>query len=436
MNRLLVLRARVPLLFLPLLTYGAYCHAVEPAHAFLQFLNKSAPQFQETQTTAEAYYAAIDPANLRLTHDAFKTFNALSDSNAAVYVNEADLGFGRRMYVKTNADGSVASCVENYAGPAGSVNAPAQVKIDSAKAHLASELLATVCMEYTGTPSTESPSNGIPNTAIAPNVLLSGRKFVKFFAYDGVGRRIYAADLDGEGAKFMPGLCNVCHGGEPKSLLSNGTYPNNGDTNTYFLPWDLDTLLFDTAVDNNRATLEPRLKTFNQAVLATYPLLPVNGIPEEWSTPTPVKMIYGWYGGKTLPNPTFNGAYIPSGWLAINNPTAPANTEILYTQVVAPNCRACHAQRGGLMRNQLTFNSYKDFMLYARQIEHLVYDLGVMPLAKRTHEYFWSGSQAAILAAHMPRYKNGYNGQKPGDYLLDGTNLEAGYNYSYEWSGW
>lgn len=588
MKYLFDFRAVAFLLLSFVILHSGYCIAAGNAHGFLQYLNKGAAQYQENQVTADAYYAAIDPKSLRLNLNAFKKFNALSSNVVATYVNDADLGFGRRMYVKTNADGSVASCVENYAGPTKDVNVAAQVKIDSAKAHLASELLASVCMEYTGTPGTESPANGIPNTAVAPNVLMSGRKFVKFFAYDGAGQRIAAADLDGEGAKFMPGLCNSCHGGTPKSLSSNGTYPDHGDTKTYFLPWDLDTLVFDAATNNNRAILEPRLKAFNKAVLATYPQpktfsfkgnapipangtgsasvtvsgitkpltelvvsidgiaggaagithddlvnsdimltgpngmtvplnyavpyqatstikglrnvyftdsagvnlltqidwhinagstnteisgnylafsnsssalidynecangqvgfafgcinpngvwtlsvtdkksggtvgsikrfsIHINGIPDGAYIPTPVKMIRGWYGGKTLPSLTFNGAYVPDGWLAANNPTAPANTQALYQQVVGPTCRACHAQRGNMLRNEIAFESYKDFMLYAPKIESLVYDQGVMPLAKRTYEnHFWSGAQPATLAAHMPRYLNGYNGEQPG----------------------
>jgi hypothetical protein len=190
-------RAGAALLLLPVALYSGYSAAAGNAHGFLQYLNKDAAQYQENQATADAYYAAIDPNNLRLNLSAFKKFNALTGNTVATYVNDADLGFGRRMYVKANTDGSVASCVENYAGPTKDVSAPAQVKINSAKAHLASELLASVCMEYTGTLGTESPSNGIPNTAVAPNVLMSGRNSSNFLLtmvrVRGLLRRIWMA---------------------------------------------------------------------------------------------------------------------------------------------------------------------------------------------------------------------------------------------------
>lgn len=554
---------------------------------FLAFLNQSSPLYIENETTADAYYRTIDPDNLRLTLNDFKRFNDLSDDEVAIYVNDADLGFGRRMYVTVNPDGSVASCVENFGGPGETlqeiVSAPPEVKLANAKAR--NGLIATVCMEYTGTPGTAQPANGIPDLSVAPNVRLSGRKYVKFFTYGPDGSRITNADLDGRGAKYQPGLCNVCHGGQPVAL-ENGVYANNGDTGAQFLPWDLDTFVYDTEPGFTRADLEPLLKKFNQAVLATYPQpqtfsfsgnvaipdngnvataihvagvtdpitsitvsidtdvsgsagivhdsadqlelvlrapsgeqfilassgtgtgpgdnatgmrdlffsdnaeivfrrhkvffrsgetteysgtfmaddsLPLvqytdcdpddtqprsdlgctsangewqlivfdevnggtgfvkawsihfNGVPDAAYTPAPVEMIRGWYGGKQLPSPTFNGEFVPDGWLAENNPGAPADTEELYLKVLGPTCRACHAQRGTMRRNEIDFSTYAEFMSYVDDIETLVYDEGLMPLAKRTYQnHFWPGDKPQILAQHMPRFIGGAELVKPG----------------------
>ena len=231
-------------------------------NGFLQFLNKSAPRNNEDANAGDAYYRAIDPQNRRLTLDAFKVFNSLSDAENAVYVNDADLGFGRRMYLTAHPDGSVASCVENFAplvNGVPNVDASAPEKLALAKEGDPNKVIATVCMEYSGTPGTGTTAGA-----------LIGRKYVKFFSYGGGGVRISQADLDGRGLKTQPGLCNICHGGQGNSLV-NGEYPDNGDTGAQFLPWDLETFKYDTSVGFRRQDLEPIFKRFNQGVLATYP---------------------------------------------------------------------------------------------------------------------------------------------------------------------
>jgi len=579
------------------------------ASAFLQYLNKSAPRNNETVTVGAAYYAAVDPNNKRLSLTTFKSFNKLQSgvdanglANVATYVNDVDLGFGRRMYVSVNKKtsgavtrvSSIASCVENFA-PAAGVNAAAQIKLDLAKANnhgLGGGLIATVCMEYSGTP-------GSPSTAVSSESL-TGRKFVKFFTYLADGSRINQVDLDGRGVKTQPGLCTTCHGGQGNSLISNAngtfTYPSNGDTSSQFLPWDLDTLVFDSTPGFTQVDYEPVLKRFNEAVLATYPqprsfsftgnliiptaivpegtkdaagnFVPVvpsvttstitvntvspiiitdfvlsidddgqggpgityntgkflgfklispggkifypntgfssngivnassgvqnlyfsddgegryfdqvggpslvngvisgtifgvshgfvnntecinnlpqvpsptfsgndigctdangvwklevsnryvgtgrfkawslhfNGVPDGAYTPAPVELVRGWYGGKALPLTNFDGQYIPEGWKAANNPTAIADPELLYLDVIGPTCRACHVQRGTMASNTIDFASYKKFMAYADRTQRLVYDKGIMPMAKRTFEnHFWNSTKPAILAQHMP----------------------------------
>ncbi|MFV2054897.1 MAG: PPC domain-containing protein [Thiohalomonadales bacterium] len=560
-------------------------------NGFLQFLNTSAPrnneltgnrltasinsgatQLQETTDAGLAYYNAIDPRNLRGTLAAFKSFNNnLSDIPNAVYVNDADLGFGRRMYLTVNPKGSVSSCVENFAPVVGGVNGSLAEKLALASQGDPLKVIATVCMEYSGTPGTGATADD-----------LIGRKYVKFFSYKAGGIRITEAELDDRGNRTQPGLCNSCHGGQGNSLLPGGVYPDNGDTGAQFLPWDLDTFKYDAdpALDATaRSALEPILKRFNQGVLATYqqphtysytgnpvnipdntndstgvfvdipitvanmndpitsitisidelaatpgitftgvPVMTMelitpannvirlrtasnasagiknlylvddagafsqteslvngvlsgvrrgvtngpaartrfviedrcasgiipekaldlgcssangtwklrinnfqfttvlprvtgqvnawslhfNAIPEAAYTPAPVELIRGWYGGRQLPSPTFNGQFIPVGWTAANNPGAIANPETLYLDVIGPTCRACHAQRGVLARNELDFSTYAKFMTFADKTKSLVYDKGLMPLAKRTFEnHFWNGAKPTILAQHL-----------------------------------
>ena len=68
----------------------------------------------ETNTTAyaTAYYAAIDPSNNKDTIDKWKSANNFGSGTGteklAVFRDAKDLGYGRRMTGRQNADGSIA----------------------------------------------------------------------------------------------------------------------------------------------------------------------------------------------------------------------------------------------------------------------------------------------------------------------------------------
>jgi hypothetical protein len=213
---------------------------------FLAMLNSN-PLIAESEETATAYYAVVDPNDERKTLADWQTLNGFGpggDVGAdafAIYINDVDLGFARRMYLRTKASGDIASCVENY------------LTIDDAKTQ--NGVLATVCMEWG---PVADGSNG-------------GRRYTKFFTYDENYNRALGADLDGRGFKYQPGLCLVCHGGFPKPL-EEGIYPDHGEVGAAFLPWDLDTFVFSqTDPSLSRAAQEPQFKKFNQAVHSTYP---------------------------------------------------------------------------------------------------------------------------------------------------------------------
>jgi hypothetical protein len=317
---------------------------------FLTFLNETAPMFDESAESARAYYRAVDPLDQRTTLDAWRQLNGfdIGADAFATYINNNDLGFARRMFVRTDPiTGVVSSYVENYANLADAQN---QVN-----------LIATVAMEYTVAPGDDP---------LDPDA----HRYSTFYVFDGNDNRDLGADLDGRGFKFVPGLCNVCHGGRPKALV-NGVYPDNGDTGAGFIPWDLDTYLFaDETGSVSRSQQEDQFKIFNETVLRTNPL------------PAAREAIEGWYGGPELLANTFNGGFVPEGWLP---PNAPANATQLYTQVVAPNCRACHIMRGNAQQSDIDFASFDKFMGYKTRIEELVYDAGTMPLALRTFDRFW-----------------------------------------------
>lgn len=350
------------------------------ADRFLTFLNRSAAQFQESDITARAYYAAVDPGRERTNLADWRRVTGFDNGGGAdaeaIYVNNADLGFSRRMFVRSNnATGQVASYVENYPTLNDAVNQ--------------TNLIATVAMEYT----TEAGQTPAPNA----------HWLTTFYVFGPDGTRELGADLDGRGFKFVPGLCNICHGGEPQPLLADGSYPKGGDTGAGFLSWDLDTYLYANAPSLSRTAQESQFKIFNSTVLKTRP------------SAAQRELIEGWYGGAGLPNAQFDGTFIPNGWRA---PQTAVDASDLYLKVVAPSCRACHVMRGRTEQSDLDFASYAKFLSFSERTQQLVFDQGTMPLALRTYERFWSDQAAVdLLAQHLPDFTRG---------LSDGSRLVPG----------
>lgn len=338
------------------------------SNQFLTFpIHSSHAVFDGSEDNATAYYKVIDPFDLRTTFDDWRTDNGLTscdpeDCAHAVYLNGADLNLGRRMFVRKRLTGDIASYVQNFPTLGDAVNQ--------------TNLVATVAMEYG--PPDDDPS--------AP-------AFTKFFLFDANGERATKIDLDGRGEKYVPGVCNACHGGKPKLGGFHGdlaVYQDRGDTGAKWIPWDLDTYGYHPNL--SRAEQEDEFKRLNAFILETDP------------TSATSILVEGWYGGEGLPDEIFNGNFVPTGW----SDTPEGDKSKLYLEVVAPSCRACHNQRGSynnsgnffhgsLLQPDLEFNSFSDFASYEDEIERLVYDQGLMPLAKQTFENFWRSNQPRIL---------------------------------------
>ncbi|NOX43228.1 MAG: tandem-95 repeat protein [Gammaproteobacteria bacterium] len=334
--------------------------SLRDSNRFLAFLNQTSPLFQENADSATAYYRAVDPVGQRTSLEAWRNLNGFDIGADAftVYINNNDLGFSRRMFVRTDpTTGIVSAYVENYANLQDALSE--------------TNVIATVAMEH--------------NVAPGKNPLdLEAERYTSFYVFDGNDNRALGADLDGRGFKFVPGLCNTCHGGRPKSIV-NGVYPDDGNTNAGFIPWDLDTYLFDdNTASVSRSEQEAQFKVLNRSVLNTNPL------------PAVKEAVEGWYGGAGLPANSFNGQYVPPGWLP---PEAPASATQLYLQVVAPYCRACHMMQGNVLQSDIDLSSYNKFISYKSRIEHLVFDEGTMPIALRTWDRFWENNLVPEILA-------------------------------------
>jgi hypothetical protein len=380
---------------------------------FLTFLEK---HVSEDAISAAAYYAAVDPDGKKTTYAdwlyetgfinnplAYSSTGAFEDNvDAAVtHKNETDLGFVRRVRIRCepscdNPNPDIYSVIENY------------LTFDDAANR--TNRLASVTMEWTSAADGSNPSD----------------KFVVFYAYTGMDSRDqidsitgdtipFQPDLDTRGEKAIPGLCNTCHGGAPRKLMKDGTYAENGNTGSLFLAMDLDNFGFDQdpARELSRAEQEPQYKKMNEIVLITHRgTEKFDEVAEISRLPAGHEIIEGWYGGPGMPNPTFNGEFVPPGWLP---PAAPVGADELYLDAVVPACRACHAQQ----ERALDFATYEGFMEFEDAHKDLVLRIecgrdndskgrkkkadnqAIMPLALRTYEIFWETNQVNVFKEHL-----------------------------------
>ena len=387
---------------------------------FLLFPN---PQMQadgteqtNTQEYAEAYYRAIDPLNERDTLAKYKARNGFETGTGnevnVVFGDRRDLGYGRRMYARSNPDGTFAFYVENYLIQAGAEYAYSPLNLDAAIVRDTRWMVGINAIEFSPGP------NG-------------GAAFPKFYNYNPAGVRQLFVNLDGRGLKAMPGPCISCHGGRGDALtppgadgkrlfnlVQNSVSQHRGDVQARMHPFEADVFDFSTTrAGFSRPEQEAAIKTINRMILCTYPMVGASAAPEdacrrpagnsEWEG-TEAAVIKAAYGGDGLPNAVFADDYVPLSWLA-------AGQQTLYKEVVATSCRTCHAMRGTAAQSDIDFTSYEKFAGYSDRIKAHVFDRGNMPLAKIVYDAFWGSNRPQLLATFLQ--SQGYD-VRPGGTLL------------------
>lgn len=349
---------------------------------------------------ATAYYAAIDPTNAKDTFAKWKAANGFDSGTgvqrSVVFGDKRDLGYGRRMTVRQNVDGTVAAYVENYQVTAVLQYGFTTLNLDAAVVQDDRWKIGVNAIEFSPGPA-------------------GGANFAKFFNFNAVGGgRELMADLDGRGQKAMPTICITCHGGrgDPLTppngagqplfpLVGNSASPTRGDTQAHLAPLEVDTFDFSSSGGFRRVDQESALKTINQMVLCTYPKTVADVSPEdtcrrlannnEWRG-SAAAVIKSAYGGNGMPNATFVDTLVPAGW---------ATQSALYQNVVVPACRTCHLSRGTNNQSDIDFNSVAKFNSYAADIKYHVYDRGNMPLSKIVYDNFYSTSMVETLATYL-----------------------------------
>ncbi len=425
--------------------------------SFLLFPN---PQLQadgsvQTNTAAyqQAYYAAIDPTNARDTLAKWKATNGFDTGSGeqitVVFGDKKDLGYGRRMNARRNADGTLAFFVENYLIKVNGVYGYSTLNLDAAVVRDTQWIVGVNAIEFS-----PGPNGGAP--------------FPKFYNFKaGTLERATFVDLDGRGDKAMPGPCITCHGGrgdaltppdstgKPRfNLVQNGVSQTRGDVQAHMHPFELDSFDFSTSPGFTRAEFEGPMKTINKWILCTYALPAPStatedacrrpAAPSEWQG-TAADLIKSAYGGDGLPSATFSDTYVPPSWVAAGQTT-------LYKEVVGPSCRTCHIMRGSGLQSDLDFTSYEKFKGYSDRIKAHILDRGNMPLAKIVYDAFYGSSRPETVASFLQ--DQGYTAKtsagvalRPGRPIADpgpsrvvkrgATTLSAAgslYSTAYQWS--
>jgi hypothetical protein len=372
-------------------------------NTFLLFPN---PQVQpdgslqtNTPAYAQAYYAAIDPNNTKDTLAKWKAANGFDTATGtqvtAVFGDSRDLGFGRRITARQNADGTLAFLVENYLIKTGAAYGFSPINLEAAIVGDPNALVYVAGIEFS-----PGPAGGV--------------SFAKFFNFNvATGVRENMVDIDGRGDKAMPGPCIACHGGRADALtppntsgqalfnlLQNTVSQTRGDTLGQLPPMEVDTFQFSTTPGYTLAEQEASLKTMNRMILCSYPLPAPSAFPEdacrrpassgEWRG-TAASLVKAAYGGDGLPNPAYASVDVPASWTTAGQTT-------LYTTVIAPACRMCHIMRGTGRQSDIDFTTYEKFQSYADRVLATVVNRGDMPLAKLVYDTFHASSGEAVLA--------------------------------------
>lgn len=387
----------------------------------------------ESKLSASNYYKCIDPQDRTKTFAGWLAsagFTGKDDGDVNTkYINNYDLGFGRDMHMRQDANGNVYSYVTNYTTLENTLNNRNE--------------FAIVVMEYSNAPT------GNCGDADAPT---ADKKIVKFYAYlpdqkNGGYIRAETMNFDGRGEKYLPGVCTACHSGNnhTKEFNSIGAISaDNADLESGFMPWDLDAFLYTQASDAkwidpayaalakagnvvaadqtkySRENQEALFKKQNQMVLHTL-TENKNRLLRHGQA---IKQLQGWYGSiaerseiealnfggdtrnlsdadlvalqqrvKNLPAGKFDGSYVPVGWRANKV------QESLYANVYERNCRMCHLFTANV---KFDFDNYDEFINHP-SLKNYVYERGIMPMSRLTMDRFWLNFSGGDSAAKMLR---------------------------------
>ncbi len=354
-----------------------------------------------TANKAPGYYRFMDPLSTRVNLEGWLTANGFQPSAAGAgftfapganvvklaYLNDGDLGSGRQMHCRKDAD-RVACMVDNFAtGPDDNFNRDPDAA-DIAHASASGSGFAAVAMEYSAIEGHEA----------------AGR-IVKFFVFGSAPprARVDLAQLDRvSGNRNHPNACMICHGGTVPSAMS----AQAADV-AALSPGDFDALIgqiqldpssfreFDLANLTNLQGSQPESKVRQlncDYVLAAEPLQSIRNLINAWYNggiaPPPGTVCNG-LGGSAVQTP-----YVPNAWTTV---AANAGT---YRDVVAHVCQTCHVAQKNLDMTDpaAVWDSFMSTSsLYTCSVSN------TMPQAAVTFNRYWTdGYHENLLSRYSP----------------------------------
>jgi len=310
-----------------------------------------------------------DPGGSRDTLPHWFTANGFPATGEAkaIYFNNGDLKFGRDMHCrfKSSPAGAIACYVSNY----GAVGQDDSV-LALANARSATALQATVAMEYDPT--------------------ATGHE-VQFWAYDGSNNYLAKPALDSQGPKPMPEMCQACHGGHFDNTTKTAS-------KAAFLPFDLDSFLYDTAGDpHTSAAVQEQFRQLNNIVLSTHP----DTLTGDTNAPI-TQLMALWYPAGVG---TANAQYSFGHAVAANQGGFPGHGP-LYDNVVKTVCRTCHVTRSAgddwTAFTQMNPPTIKLYACGAGNPHTLQYpNYFAMPHAEVPFKNFWLNSLSSTLDSEL-----------------------------------
>jgi mono/diheme cytochrome c family protein len=384
-------------------------------------INVSGTSEIDSPAYAQAYYSAIDPANSKDTFAKWQSANGFGSGTGSevtvVFGDVRDLGYGRRIVARKNVNGTMAFSVENYLVPTLTGYSYSSLNLDAAVVQDKRWYIGSSNIEFS-----PGPNGGV--------------SFAKFFFFDPNGQRATSVNLDGRGAKAMPGPCITCHGGRGDGLtppdatgkqlfplVHNSASMHRGDVQGRLPPLEVDAFSFSTSPSFTRAAQEASFKLLNSWILCSYPIasgtVPAaedvcrrTATADEWQGGADA-IIKSGYGGAGLPSATYSNASTPADWVA-------AGQQALYQNAVVPACRACHILRGAGSGGgaEIDLSSHAKYSGFSDQIWDHVFNRGDMPLAKIIYDDFWGTLKASSFATFLEGLGLGFVVRDPAGSVL------------------
>ena len=376
--------------------------------------SETSTYYNTTGTSASGSGAVISSA-LKTLGDFRTAYGFNSAETNAKYYNRGDLGLGRDMHCidRLSIDGQIACYVTNYAAGDGEFTFGQSRDIAFSNMD-ANSAAATVAMVYRSAAAANKKiifmvygPNSVADPDINHTALINRAALDRHglnFDLEFTGNHNSSPDpitFGIPGKNFnnhIPSNCLNCHGG-------NYDVASHSVTGSFFLPFDLDQLEYQSASQDPRAssTAQTAFRNLNQMVRRV-----AEGMPSHLSV---TKQIDGWYSnpsGLDVLSGSFDAGFVPPGW------RANTDTVEVYQKVVRPSCRGCHMTLP--TSTNLTFDTSSQFVPRTVALDVCS---NLMPHALQTQREFWFSAQPIALRKYFSTL--GGAGASSAVDLLDGN---------------